>query len=212
MRTDRLISILAADDTPTRPIAPRLLLQAGAGLLAAGVLALSFLGIRADLGAALADPVTLMKWLLPLAAGLPALRAALRLTRPQTGHGPAQIRLPLLVGGVALLWLVASGLSAATGTLWPQMRGGTATTCLTTVTLIGLVPLAVGLRVLRTGASPAPALSGAMLGLGSGGLAAAFYAMHCNQDSPLFFLTWYSLGILGLTVLGALAGSRLLRW
>jgi len=43
-------------------------------------------------------------------------------------------------------------------------------------------------------------------------LAAALYALHCTDDSPLFVATWYSLAIAGVTVLGWAVGSRLLRW
>jgi hypothetical protein len=64
---------------------------------------------------------------------------------------------------------------------------------------------------LRQGAATRPALSGAAAGLMSGGLAATVYAAHCTDDSPLFVATWYSIGIAGLTVVGAAAGSRVLR-
>lgn len=211
MKTDDLIALLAIDDTPARPIAPRLLMQAGSAVLVAGAILLSILGIRPDLSAALADPVTVMKWVLPVAAGLPAAWVTVRLTRPQVRHVPAQF-LVLAIAALALIWLSAAILSAPSGALWPTMRGNTAPICVSSITLIGLVPLIVGLRVLRDGASPRPARSGAMLGLASGGLAAALYALHCNEDAPLFFLTWYSLGILAVTALGAVLGRRQLRW
>jgi hypothetical protein len=74
------------------------------------------------------------------------------------------------------------------------------------------LPLLVAALVgLRQGASTRPALSGAAAGLLCGGLAATVYAAHCTDDSPLFVATWYSIGIAGLTVVGAAAGSRLLR-
>lgn len=211
MRTDRLIDVLAVDDTTPRPIGPRLMMQAGPALIATAVLALSILGIRPDLGAALANPTTLMKWLLPLAVAIPALRAALRLTRPQIRRTPAQF-IPALIGVLALVWLALAAASTAPDQLWPQMRGRTALICLTSVTFIGLAPLLVGLRILREGACVSPTVSGAMLGLASGGLAAALYALHCNQDAPLFFLTWYGLAILGLVAAGALLGRHFLRW
>jgi hypothetical protein len=49
-------------------------------------------------------------------------------------------------------------------------------------------------------------------GLIAGGLAAALYATHCTDDSPLFVATWYSIAIGAVAVLGALLGRRLLRW
>jgi hypothetical protein len=43
-------------------------------------------------------------------------------------------------------------------------------------------------------------------------LAATVYAAHCTDDSPLFVATWYSLAIAFVTVVGAVIGSRVLRW
>jgi hypothetical protein len=43
-------------------------------------------------------------------------------------------------------------------------------------------------------------------------LGGAFYAAHCFDDSPLFVATWYTLAIAFVTGLGALLGSKLLRW
>jgi len=57
-----------------------------------------------------------------------------------------------------------------------------------------------------------PAAAGAMAGLLSAGLAATVYASHCTDDSPLFVATWYSLATALVTALGALLGSKLLRF
>ena len=75
------------------------------------------------------------------------------------------------------------------------------------------IPLLVAaLTALRHGAPTRPVLAGAVAGLLSGGLAAALYASHCTDDSPLFVATWYSLAIAIVTVAGMLAGSKVLRW
>lgn len=211
MRTDNLIAALAQDDTPVRPIAPRLIALAGPALLASAAVALTMLGIRADLLAALLTPAVAMKWLLPLAVGLAAASAALRLSRP-LGRPPVAEAVVAVTGAVALVWLAGAALAAEPGTLWPQMKGQTRLTCLGTITAVSALPLAIGLAILREGASPAPARSGAMLGLAVGGLAATLYALHCDEDAPLFFLTWYGLGIAIVGAAGALAGRHLLRW
>jgi hypothetical protein len=49
-------------------------------------------------------------------------------------------------------------------------------------------------------------------GLLAGGMGAALYAMHCPDDSPLFVATWYGLAIAVVATLGAVLGSRVLRW
>jgi hypothetical protein len=46
----------------------------------------------------------------------------------------------------------------------------------------------------------------------AGGLAAAVYATHCPDDSPLFVAAWYSLAIGFVAVLGGFLGNRILRW
>ena len=55
-------------------------------------------------------------------------------------------------------------------------------------------------------------LAGALAGLFSAGLAATLYASQCNDDSPLFVITWYSLATALVTAVGAFAGSRFLRF
>jgi hypothetical protein len=37
-------------------------------------------------------------------------------------------------------------------------------------------------------------------------------AVHCTEDDPLFFITWYGAAILTLALLGALLGRKLLKW
>ena len=52
----------------------------------------------------------------------------------------------------------------------------------------------------------------AAAGLLAAAAAAALYAFHCFDDSPLFVVTWYGLAALPVIALGAAAGHRLLRW
>ena len=49
-------------------------------------------------------------------------------------------------------------------------------------------------------------------GLASAGIAATYYASNCTDDSPLFVVTWYPLAAGIVALVGAAAGSRLLRW
>lgn len=211
MRTEQLISMLAADGTAPRMIAPRLLGLAGPVLLAAGLVAISILGVRPGLLDALLNPVTLTKWVFPLTIGVSALIAALTLSRPQARRTPTAW-IAAAVGAFALIWLIVSAMLVPADSIWPVIKGQTALTCVITVVLTSLPALGLTLMVLRDGASPDPARSGALAGLAVGGFAAMIYAFRCDQDQPLFFLTWYSLGILIVGGLGWLAGRRLLRW
>ena len=57
-----------------------------------------------------------------------------------------------------------------------------------------------------------PVLTGALLGVAIGAGVAAGYALHCIEDSPLFFVSWYGLAIGIVGGVGGLLGHRLLRW
>src|SRR6267378_973128 len=72
--------------------------------------------------------------------------------------------------------------------------------------------LAAALIGLRHGAPTRPAVTGAIAGLLSAGLAATLYASHCTDDSPLFVAAWYTIATALVTAIGALAGSRVLRF
>ncbi|WP_182912931.1 NrsF family protein [Paracoccus onubensis] len=211
MNTDQLVSVLAFDDTPPRPISPRVMGMSGLWLLAAAAIALLILGVRDDLLQAMTAPVTAMKWLLPLGIAIPALLAAIALSRPVTWRVPI-LWMALAVGMGAVLWLLLSIMGTPADQLMPDMWGNSRFVCLTAIVGISILPLGTALWVLQDGASPAPGLSGACTGLAVGGFAAAVYALHCNEDEPLFFLIWYSLGILIVAALGAIAGRSLLRW
>ncbi|RVP75988.1 NrsF family protein, partial [Sinorhizobium meliloti] len=68
------------------------------------------------------------------------------------------------------------------------------------------------LLALRHGASSHPALSGAAAGLAAGGIAAAFYASHCTDDSPLFVATWYTMAVAILAIAGGFLARKVIDW
>jgi hypothetical protein len=181
---------------------------AGAALLAVLLFWLAF-GLRPDLSAAIAQPSVLAKSLLPLLLSAGALWLAVALARPDARVPVWPLVIPPLFGVVLVGLRLAEG---PNDTLWPEMLGQTAAACLVSITILSLLPLAVGLAVLRRWAPARPALTGALLGLASAGGIAAGYALHCTEDSPLFFLPWYSLAICLAAGIGALAGRQLLRW
>lgn len=211
MRTDDLIAAMAADAAP-RPQAAALVAQWFLPVLAlAGTTALTVLGTRADLPAAMSDPVTALKPLLPLLVALAAMTAVLRRSRP--GEAAGRLTWPIIaVAALAGLWLVSTMLGTPPVEWWSVIRGQTLFFCLMAIPVIAALPLAALILALRAGASTAPMRSGALAGLAAGAGAASLYALHCTEDSPLFFLCWYSLGILIVTAAGALAGRRWLRW
>lgn len=211
MKTDDLIRTLATDVTPARPLLVTLL----AGLLPAlGLAALALwllLGFRADLGQSVLVPVSLVRFLLTGALALTALRLAVLLAHPE---GRAQTRLwPLaLLAALTLGLYLWAYLSTPGDARQMAVVGKTMTTCLIAIPLLSILPVAAVLAMLRHGASTAPRLASSIAGLAGGGAAAAVYALHCTEDSPLFYVTWYGLAIAGVTLVSALIGPRLLRW
>lgn len=211
MRTDRLIEELAANVAPQptteRRAVPALLLGALAAL--AGLVVV--LGLRPDLTQALGRIPVALKHLWPLLLAVIAAEVVLRSARPGAQLAPWP-RALLVAPVLALLALVAELVSLPAGSWRAELLGHSLRTCLTAIPLLSLPILGASLLALRHGASLRPALTGAIAGLMSGGLGASIYALHCIEDSPLFYVTWYSLAILVVVAVGAAAGSRLLRW
>jgi hypothetical protein len=211
MRTEDLIRAMSADTTARRPVETVL---PGVVLLIAALAGFAFLGVmgvRADLGRALGDPLVIVKQLFPVLLAFGAFWASVRMARPETGPGPA---LAVLAAVPAMLGLAAirEALILPTEAWGMAFVGKSRVECLTFVIALSLPILAGSLWALRRGASVHPAASGALAGLLSGGTAASVYALYCTEDSPFFYGVWYALGILAVSALGALIGSRLLRW
>ena len=212
MDTDQLIRSLAADNAyRPRPVGFVLAL---ALLAAAPVSLLIFfaeLGVRPDVMTAMHNPFFDLKFAVTLALASAAITVSLHLSRPE-----ASLR------GFGWLFVIPAGLLAAgiSGEMMLPQRlpmmtrlvGSNSRVCMTAVPLMSLPLLAASLIGLRHGAPARPAVSGAIAGLMSAGLAATLYASHCTDDSPLFVATWYTLATALVTALGALVGSRVLRY
>ena len=211
MKTDSLIRALAADSVVHRP-SPYL---TAAGLLAAlgatVLLLWAALGFREDLAAAVVNPLSALRFVLAGALALVAGRLALILARPE-GANLARLWPLAVIGAVAFGALLWAFVTAPVGGVQMAVFGKTAVSCLISIPLLSLLPVAVILFALKGGAVTAPALAGAVAGLCGGGLAAMVYALHCTEDSPLFYVTWYGLAIAGITLTSSLVGARLLRW
>lgn len=211
MKTDHLIALLAADTAPRDTPESAVMRWFLPALALAGGAALAVLGIRADILPAMAAPVTAMKPLLPLLVAVAAGLLALRLARP--GRDAGWLAWPLVaVGAGVALWLAASMAGMPAAEWWPAARGRTLGFCLVAIPTIALLPLSALIAALRRGAPVNPTQSGALAGLAAGAASAALYALHCTEDSPLFFLIWYPLGIAAVAATGALAGRYWLRW
>ena len=213
MKTSDLVRALAAD-CAAAPLSLRQLF--GIAMIPGVAIALSLyfvnLGPRLHLLALFAEPRFLFKVCLSLL--LAVLSATMGLA-PRLSRAPTAAAPPSCWRSFRPCWgraIAAELLSVPVG-LWGQrMIGTNALLCLKTIPYLGLAPLAAVLWCLRQGAPEHPARAGAAAGLLAGAIGAALYATHCPDDSPLFVAVWYSLAICFLTALGAVAGSRLLRW
>ena len=212
MDTAQLIRTLTADNPHrARPVGFVLAL---ALLAAAPVSLLMFfaeLGVRPDVMTAMHNPFFDLKFAVTLALAAAAITIALHLSRPEASlRGWVWLLIipaGLLVGGISGEMMVPQRLPMMT-----RLVGSNSKVCMTAIPMMSLPLLAASLVGLRHGAPTRPAAAGAMAGLLSAGLAATVYASHCTDDSPLFVATWYSLATALVTALGALLGSKLLRF
>lgn len=212
MDTDQLIRTLAADNPHrARPVGFVLALALlSAAPVSAGMFFAGF-GFRPDIATAMHNPFFDFKFVVTLALASSAIVVSLHLSRPE-----ASLR------GWAWLLLIPAGLLAigiGSEMMMPQrlpvmtrLVGSNSKICLTLVPLMSLPLLAAALFGLRHGAPARPAVAGAIAGLLSAGLAATLYASHCTDDSPLFVATWYTIAVALVAAIGALAGSKVLRF
>lgn len=213
MKTDQLIAMLATGAEAVEPRAwqRRPALAAATGLVAATLLIVMFVGVREDLQEAMRLPMFWIKQGFPLVLAGAAFVAVTRLARPGVILGSTVL---WLLVPVAIIWVMAAVqlLGAAPEARAALVFGKTWMECIVSVSLLAL-PAFMGLFVaLRLLAPTQPVCAGAMAGLLSGAIAAAAYALHCPEMDAPFIGVWYLLGMLIPAAVGAVAGSRLLRW
>jgi hypothetical protein len=212
MDTDQLIRTLTADNSNhARSVGFTLML---ALLAAAPVSLLMFfaeLGVRPDVMVAMRNPFFDLKFAVTLALAISAIAVSLHLSRPEVslrGFGW------LLLAPIGILSVGIGGemMMPQRLPMMTRLVGKNSLVCMTAIPAMSL-PILVGALIgLRHGAPSRPAVAGAIAGMLSAGLAATLYASHCTDDSPLFVATWYTIATALVTAIGALAGSRLLRF
>ncbi len=212
METDQLIRTLAADnDHRARPVGSMLARALLCALPIAVAIFFAMLGVRPDIRTAMHNPFFDFKFVVTLSLAITAVIVGLHLSRPDAS--------PRRWIWLLLIPLVLIGCGIISEMMMPQSRpwvvrliGNNSRVCVMAIPALSLPLLAGALIGLRHGAPARPALSGALAGLLSAGLAATLYASHCTDNSPLFVVTWYSLAATLVAAVGALAGSRLLRF
>lgn len=211
MDTDDLILNLSTSYAGT-PIHPARMgaLMAVAIIVPLGLF-LGLCGVRPDLALAWTNPVVPFKTFLPLVVCLVSGALVLRLARPEEAPGRI-ILLYTLPGGIALALWIGSFALRAPAARFAEVSLPALAECLGIIPLLSIIPTIAALRVLRQGASTAPALSALLAGLMAASGAATGYSLFCTRDNPLFFVTWYGLAILIVTLIALRFGRRSLGW
>jgi hypothetical protein len=212
VKTSEFIAALAADPVPD-PIrlGRRVALALAIGLAGSVALYFLLLGPRPDIAAACGTMRFWLKFVDSAAFALPTLLLTLRLARPDAK--PRALALWLLAPFILLAAGVIIELLIVPQSEWmSRLMGTTAMHCTITIPMLAAPVLAALIVALRAGAPLHAALTGALAGAASAGVAALVYASSCPGDSPLFVATWYPLATLICMGVGALAGRRFLAW
>lgn len=213
MRTEDLVSLLAADNRPVadHAVARRLGSSLAWGVPLALLLMVLTQGLRPDL--AQAAQSGMFWWKIVFAGGLACASFAIveRLARPGVPVGAAWTALatPLI-----LAWLAATLVLLQTE---PAQRtalvfGGTWRTCPLNIAWISLPIMAAVVWAMKGLAPTRLPLAGAAAGLLAGCLGALVYALRCTESGVPFMAIWYVVGISIPAAVGAAMGSRWLHW
>ena len=210
MKTDDLIRALAADGERAGTPFSNAIIIAFSSAATVIVFAI-WIGPRADFVAALSTTRFPFKVLVVAALAVAAAGLMLRIGRPGANLMPwllsAIVVAALLVAGAAVELYVLPA------SAWFANWNGThRAVCLVVIPTLSVVPLIATIFRLRHEAPSNPTLAGAVAGLASGAFAATLYALNCDNDSPLFVVTWYPLAIGIVVGAGMISGSKFLRW
>lgn len=211
MKTDDLISLMTQDAPVGMRYGRAFALALVVGFVFSAMLLIVTIGLRHNMASVFETARVFFKISVTILLAVLAVRLAMRIGRPGD-----ETRIPslLLLAPVAMV-IVAVVVELAVlppGTWRASLVGRNALFCLFFVPVLALVPFAGLFWALKKGAPQNPTVAGAAGGLAAGAIAAAIYAWHCPDDSPLFLATWYSIAIAIMTASGAILGRRWLRW
>jgi len=112
------------------------------------------------------------------------------------------------------MWILAaiSLFSAASQSRVHLLLGTTFAVCPFLIAFISAPLFLSFLWILKDLAPTRLRWAGAASGFASGSIGALVYTLHCPELATPFIATWYLLGMLIPTAIGAWLGPRLLRW
>jgi hypothetical protein len=213
MRTEDLIERLAADlkPIPRGALHKRVLKAVSIGTLITFAIVALVYGLREDFVLALERLDFWRKLAFTLSVALLGFAAVVQTSRPAAKVTARALWLLAPFALIACLALIELA------PLPPAQRraawlGQTAMSCPWSILLLSTPVLIALLLCMRRLAPSRPTIAGFAAGIASGGFAATMYGLHCPEWAASFVATWYALGILASGMLGAVAGSRVLRW
>lgn len=211
MKTDDLIDALARNVEPAEKPrwAGKLAITIAAGLAVAALLVAIGLGVRPDIGAA-RMPV-MMKAMFAAFAAAVMLPLVVQLMKPGRPLG-WRLGAVLVFAGICALATIIALMGEMPERRWEAWMGGAVPWCVVLIPVLAAPCAALLTWFMRAFAPTRLTLTGSAIGAISGGIGAMAYAMYCPVDSVAFVTTWYAVAIALCATLGAIVGSKLLRW
>jgi len=213
MKTEDWVSMLAngVEAIDPKRMARRHLLAITGGLLGSLALTGGILQLNPALSHVVVEPMFWVREAYCAALALLGLAAVIRLARPgiRLGFMPAGIGTVVMV-----MWIFAATvlLTAPAQNRSHLFFGTTAAVCPFLIALVA-APLFIAFLWFLRGLAPTRLrLAGAAAGFAAGSLGALVYSLHCPELAAPFLGTWYLLGMLIPTSLGAWLGPRLICW
>jgi hypothetical protein len=213
LKTDDLVSLLATGVEPidSRRMMRRYALAITGGILGALAITGGILHFNRTLVHEVFEPTFWVREAYCATLGSLGFVAVTRLARPGARLGVV----PAGIGAVVIAMGIFAALTLRTAPAQDRahlLLGSTAAVCPFLITLVA-APLFVAFLWLLRGLAPTHLRSaGAAGGFAAGAFGALVYSLHCPELTAPFIGTWYLLGMLIPTVIGASLGSRLMRW
>lgn len=213
MKTDDWVSLLATGVEPidsTRMVR-RYALAITGGMLGALAITGGILHFNRTLSQEVLEPAFWVREAYCASLASLGFVAVTRLARPGIRVGAV----PAGMGAVVVaMWIFAALilLMAPARDRAHLLLGTTAAVCPLLIALVAAPFLVAFLWVLRGLAPTNLRSAGAAGGFAAGAFGALMYSLHCPELAAPFVGIWYLLGMLIPTVIGAVLGSRLMRW
>lgn len=213
MKTEDLVALLStgAEAVDLKLTSRRWLLALAGGTLIAFLLTAGLLKLNPTLWHETSKPMFWVRESYCAVLGILGFVTAIRLARPGLRLGLAPMGIPV---AIIAMWVLAVVTIVAAS---PQNRGRlilghTAGGCPFLIALVAAPLLIAFLWVMRSLAPTQLRWAGAASGFAAGSIGALVYTLHCPELAAPFLATWYLLGMLIPTAIGAWLGPRLLRW